>query len=247
MSCPVVVAIKEIYGSGVYDTDQPTYIVGGNDVVIDDVTFYTSMRKLTLARFELKKPDANACAVFYTRHFAHIAGKSHEDIKRLIIDAIPKHVLSTINNLIDLVEQLESSIVMKMENLSRELSTCNLNATLPSLTITTTDAIMYNTELVTTATNAIIDYNNTIQLTCLEDITVDIVDKLDAFTVESTGNISELVEAETSEQYFAVMHKMLQEEMVVAEYVKKIEQYHINAICKLNQVLKSLEKIINVL
>lgn len=93
MSCPVVQAIKEIRGAGLYKDDpeesaENVIKLGGegDEFVCDDMTFYMMARKMELARFELSKPDFAQCKSKYARMFKDVVGNDYSQLYKKIID-----------------------------------------------------------------------------------------------------------------------------------------------------------------
>jgi hypothetical protein len=81
MSCPVVVAIGEIKGGfvGYGDESADDNIADGETgpQILEDAVFNLMKRKLTLARFELKKPNRLEVETFFDRYFRPLAGISY--------------------------------------------------------------------------------------------------------------------------------------------------------------------------
>lgn len=264
MQCPVVRTIQEIRGGNWYvdDTDdtatdtknviyyRPEFtknkkiINGGSEttdlkpVVCDDMQFYITSRMMSLARFELSKPDDEAIGRKSAIMFKDIVGKNKSDIVIHLIDnAMPKHIYKQFVQLINIIGDMEDIIVIKLRTMKQ------INISLPDIFLLPyiDRLIVYRPDVLCDTINAVTVYMNKLNVNSMlsEPIKTPIssVDRFEA--AEPTSAVgSEL--PKTIEE----MHEMLNAELEVAKYLVKVEAYQCKVINHMGLIYDRCKKII---
>lgn len=254
--CPVVETIKEIRGSGLWieDDDQENIIkLGGSEsntsIVCDNVAFYMMTKKMDFARFKLSKPNYNACKSKYHKDFKKITGTYAEVYTRLIDNVLKKNYMYTqFTDLVDLIYNMELLIVSRVESESR--AGHNINISLPDIILLPhiDKLIIYRPDILTETINKLINYINKVNINSIikDNIRADIpnVEKFDKKLDMATKIISREDEPGDAEEYITEMNILLDQEMIVADYVREIEKYHCIVINYLNKVYDVCKKLI---
>ena len=259
--CPVVAAISEIRRGGIWiDADEDgghdddafpprNRIVWGSSnpriEYADEVIFYIMARKLDLARFELSNPTLVRCKIKAKSMFGQI-GVSREDIYIHIVNTAMKrrriYVLMT--HTVEIITALEQCIAAKIAAIAKK--GLHINVSLPG-TIPYVDAsVMYKPESCTRTANMIIDYIQHLNVNSIlrEPVTINMT-PCDSFdTMALTGDVP-MITASTRDEYLSEMKRVLNEELLIAQYVASIELYHCDVISRLSQVYNACEKIMN--
>jgi len=247
--CPVVKVIREIRGAGYSDeSDDNVIIVGGSEGLIavsDNVSFYIMSRKMELARFELTRPTPAACQAKYKSMFRGVVGHDNYHNYVRIIDKVfnRDHMYKQFSRLMELIDDIEELIVAKVGTLARAGKSANV--TLPTIALPEhiDSVIMYNPALLCIVVNQIIKYINSMKINSLLKTPVtgqiDPVPKFDAEEPDMKIVIQPVASADA-----AALGDLLEQEMIVANYVKLVEQYHCLVINHINKVYDVCYKII---
>jgi hypothetical protein len=247
MSCPVVRAIEELYGSFDYAASNgaseyiPSGVSGGGytstSVSMESAKFYITMRKLQYARAELSAgnlgadtPIANALGVsagskYFERMFAQYYGKNSQQILAEILGRGGGLYLA-MTRAVDIIDIMEGVCCTV---LARDFPS---GMSLPTV-VFDPDAIENINRPVNICreVNKIIDYANKL---CIGGVTTKIP-PLPEFTAQLRDFT--FARAEYS-QLFA-------EDMEVAEYAHALEQYQCAAIEKINAVMELCQSVID--
>lgn len=259
MTCPVVLAINEIRGGGIYDdtAENDCLIkIGGSDslhqYVCDNMSFYIMTRKLDLARFELSMPDQSACEKKYHDMFNDIIDLDYSQVyQKLISGTVKKKFLyNQFIQMVEVISLLENTLDSKIEKM------CKLgkpiNVSIPDITFLPNidELIMYRPDILTITTNKIIDYINNLNInSILKSPITSKVDRVPAFAGDvpvMTNKINvEAGKGQTNKDILLSMHAILSRELVVAEHVRNVEKYHCIVINYLNKVYDICRQIID--
>lgn len=257
-ACPVVVCMDEIRGGGFYADDCETtsdraFKIGGSDTavhILDDVAYYISSRKMALARFELAGPMGTGPTPAdilrtYKRMFGDIVGRDYTQLYTLIVDrALAKqHIYSQFTRAVDLMAEIENLISMRVERLA-VLGSPSLNMSLPDIFLLPhiDRVIMYRPDVLAHTVNKIIDWVNKLEVSCLLPAPVrSNIGPVKPFaaTPPPMDTVIEPVAAPT----IADLRATLAQEMVVAAYVHKVEEYQCYVINHMNAVFDLLHKL----
>lgn len=211
-------------------------------------------KKLELARFELTKPNEIQCHDKMNSMFRDIYGLNYSQIYKKLIDKLlaKKHMYEQFTQLIILINDMEKYLMTRIF-VARKSNTA-INISLPTITIPPyiDQIILYDPEALTTIINEIIDYINELNINSILRNTNQIrVKKMDNFTTEKTNpceytiTISYPEEFNTIDEYIKEMHKLLNHEMLIVEYIMDIEKYHCEVINHINLVFDKCKIIVN--
>lgn len=258
MTCPVVKTIKEIYGAGWHDGDDTESLesvikIGGNDsteYVCGETVFYMTMRKMDLARFELKLNtfDLNFIKKKFLREYKYLMGVTYAEIyQKIIDDVLTKHLYNQFVNLIDLIAQMEEMVATMVEVLGRKGKAINIS--LPDIILLPNidKLILYNPDILHYTVNKIVDYANKINIKSLisiKTIPIPHIDKFDTPAPDMKTRTPEFIPQQPSD-YYDAMKVLSKHEIIVAEYVYDIEKYHCKVINHMNFIYDLCKKIID--
>lgn len=257
MSCPVVRAIGEIRGAGLYKDDleyssDSVIKLGGTDgpeYVCDNAAFYAMTRKMDMARFELSKPNYEQCKRKY-HEFANIVGADYSQLYTRVVDrALNKKFLY--KQFVDLVEALgsiEQLIELRVNaHASRGLP---INISIPDIFLLPhiDQLIMYRCDILEITINKIIDYVNKINVNAMlrEPIYTNI-SRVKKFSA-TPPNMSAVVEPAltgNADELLTGMKRIIEQEAEVISYVCEVEKYQCEVINHLNQVHDVCKKIMS--
>ena len=249
--CPVVLAIKELYGAHDYeDTSKfvtlPT-IHGGVEcqLSIDYVLFYMTKQKMEFARFELAakkllatnsnplniESNVDGLPELYKKYIAGYQGyfgKKSNQICEIIAKESLGHLYRTFTYACDILAILEE-MCSRGENPS--------GWSLPSVTI---DLQSVSTEHLIAETNLLITYANSIVVNGIK--TQQHIEKVTAVPVD----VFEFPTPDTTPaDYIESARRLLNVDMKIADIAVKVEESHAIAIKKLAQVVEVEQKIID--
>ena len=237
MSCPVVVAIGEIYGSGVSDESQNVIKVGSYDVIVDEMSFYIAQRKLSLARLELRKPSDDVITKFYHANYAKFAAVTYKDVFMAIYPP-NTHLYNKFTALIDLLGCLEDTLQSYVLTLRHGTA---ITLSLPSLMLLPLidRLIMYNHNALTQTVNKIVDYIN--RFSIHRDVSESVPHILPFIM---SLDMTKQMPAPTTHT-IASMHAILDDELIVATYARALEKYQVDAYNHMDKIFVICEKIID--
>lgn len=257
MTCPVVAAIGEIYGGGLYSMDTSNVVtIGGSDgleYVSDNSYYYITQKKLELARFELSRPNDIQCNNKLVDMFGDLRGINFHDLYRKLIRITlkNKYMYKQFTQLISLIRDMEKYIITRI-SVAQKFNK-PINVTIPSIKFPSyiDKIILYDPNALTIAINAIVEYINNLNINSL--LTEPIKDKIELmgeFTTDkqlpnlnfATPNEFDYMPTEECIEY---MHKLLDKQTIVIEYINEIEKYHCNVINHVNMIFDRCKKIIN--
>ena len=267
-TCPVVKVIREIHGAGLADEDTGRVALawqsqsrrkrGGaedNDdgtisksVVMDEVAFYITMRKMELARFELSAPSVTACAAKYRSMFRDTIDVTYSELYTRLVDKVVGHTMrDRFVRLIDMLGDMESLIIIKADMLARDGRA--INVSLPDMCVGPSVAIVHQPEVLCAAANIIIDYVNNIRIDSLlrtptGPSRIPHIAAYSGPTPDMTTAVSSIV-ASTAAGYMAGMQKILSHEVELAMYVRDVEAYHCKVINHLGAVFVVCDQLID--
>jgi len=261
MQCPIVIAINEIRVGGYYkdeDSDVNVIKIGGNDspieFVCDEVGYYIMSRKMELARFELSNPNHEATNLKYRLSFGWMIPSDYSQLYTRIIDrAIKKDYLyNQFVQLVNLIGEMEEFIITSVAAAGRAGKV--INVSLPDIILMPhiDQIIVYRPDVLMATINKIISYINRLNITSLlgEPVQKNI-EMVTPFTgippCMSTQVISKAVVFDSAEKYLKSMHELLAHEIIVADYVQKVENYQCGVINKMNSIYDVCKKIISLL
>lgn len=257
--CPVVRAIHEIRGGGIYSDDaesDPTFLIklgGGNgqEILCDHVSFYIMTRKMELARFELGRPDTAACAQKCVRMFGHIAGQTYSHICTELINKMPskKYIYDQFTQLLNMVTEIEYTFCAHVSKIS---AGDVLNVSLPDINmpVDADELIVYRPDVLREMINKLVNYINGLNINSIISEPVSSNIKLmpifDGQKPDMTQRAVALVESkhDSAEEYLTLMNQFLTEEMTVAQYVLALEKYQCTALNCMNEMYSICKKII---
>ena len=242
MKCPVIEAINEIRGAGIND-DSGLVKVGGIDFVCDNVSFYMSLRIMDLARFKLSKPTLDDCIKKANKFFIDTVDKSAEEIYNNIIlncDQFAKQIKSCIK----IIDEFEKNLIKALE------TNTNINIAVTDLNIITdTKLLTLRPDALYSSVNGIVDYVNSINV---DDISISAGEKISIEHIEPFNAVqpgwAETIQGpsgETPYDYLNDMKRVLDEEMEIAKYAKRVEEYHVLAIKKISEICEKINTIIS--
>ncbi len=264
MECPVVRTIREIRGGGLYDggdeqddntetknviwlrpefkNHKKNKITGGNDcirsVVCDDMQFYIMSRMMSLARFELSKPDDETIRRKSAIMFKEVAGLSWDECATLLIDtAMPKHIYKQFVQLINIIGELEEIIVTKLRTMKQ------INISLPDIFLLPyiDRLIVYRPDVLCDTINAIRDYMNKLNVnSMLSEPIKTKIDNIEKF--DEPIDAKPPIQAELP-RTIVEMHEMLNAELLVAKYLVKVEAYQCMVINHMGIIYDRCKKI----
>lgn len=257
--CPVVKAIGEIRGGGIYsddaeETNNNLIKIGGSDseveFVCDDMSFYIMSRKMELARFELSKPNLAVIEAKYNAMFRDVVGIDYSALYTRIIDRAlkKKYIYDQFVQLVDLLGSMEQTIAAKVDALGRKGQPINIS--LPDIFLLphVDTLIVYRPDILADTMNKIIDYVNKININALlkEPLNIHIprVEKFAGSPPDMKTKIEPVQSTSSPEEFLAGMHKILDQELVVAKYIQEIEKYQCEVINHVNKVYDACKKII---
>ncbi|SIP86076.1 Hypothetical protein PACV_363 [Pacmanvirus A23] len=257
MTCPVVAAIKEIRGAGLYSDDDSQNMIklGGSDaevsMICDEMSFYIMVRKMDMARFELSKPNDVQCKLKYAKMFKNIAGRDYAAIYALLIDSVlkKKFMYNQFVELVNLIGKMEELIEIKVLEVGKAGK--SINVTIPDIFLLPNIdmLIIYRPDILEATINKIIDYINKLNVNSLISTNVQtgvkLVEKFTADRPDMDTVVTKIENAYTVEEYLAKMKEILEHEMRVADYVRLVEKYQCTVINHLNSVYDICKKIIN--
>jgi hypothetical protein len=259
MTCPVVAAIREIRGAGLYKDDceeSPDDVIklGGNNTdiefVCDDMTFYMMTRRMELARFELSKPDFAQCKAKYTRMFKNIVGIDYSTLyTRIINQALKKKFLyKQFVELVELIGETEQLIEIKVNSAARR--GVPINISIPDIILLPhiDQLIIYRTDILCATMNKIINYMNKINVNSLLSEPVNSnIPQIKPFAVTPPDMKTQIpeIDATDADEFLAGMKRTLEHEMAVASYIREVEKYQCGVINHVNMAYDVCKKIID--
>jgi hypothetical protein len=253
-SCPVLMAITEIRGGGLYGddaelTDARVVRLGGHsgkEYVMDNAPFYIMSRKIELARFELTRPDLQSCARKYKFMFGFMEGQTNGSVYNKLIENIlgKRFMYEQYIQLVDLLGQLDDLILAKVLYMSNKGTPINIS--LPDIFMSphVNQVILYRPDVLERSINDMIDYVNKININSLlskpMNIHISHVKKIDAVCPDMNAKIHTdshtQSHIDTPEQYIAEMKRLLAIEIDIAMYISAIEKYHSDVINHVNKI-----------
>lgn len=251
MTCPVVKAISEIRGAGLFIDDDTSSIIklGGNqsncEIVFDDMLFYMNSRKLELARFELSKPSMSDCE---TKAKKFYGGITYSELYSKLIDTVfkKKYMYEQFVRLVDLISDMEKLIEKKVEYISGMGKP--LNITIPDIILLPhiDKLIIYRPDVLNNTTNKIIDYVNKININTIIDNPVRInVKPVDKFVMRDMNTEIPNITGRNPDEILKSMHQSLEHELNVCKYLHEIEKYQCNVINRLNDVFDVCNRLVS--
>jgi hypothetical protein len=262
MTCPVVRAIKEIRGAGLYQdensesTDRVIKIGGNNsptELVCDEISFYIMVRKLELARFELSKPNIEDCRIKYKKMFGEVVGLDYSSLYSRLIDTVldKSHIYRQFVELINLIGELEQTIIIVVRTVGTRGTPINMSVPDMFLHPHIDKLIIYRPDILSDTINKVIDYVNKLNINSIltEKITVSVapVEKFKPKHLPSMDTIINPAENEipSPEKFIEVMQSILGQETEVANYIGEIEQYQCYIINRVNEIYDVVRRMIN--
>ncbi len=251
--CPVVKAIREIRGAGLCDDDDTqTVKLGGSDAqieyVCDDVSFYITTRKMTLARFELSRPTMQECVHKYHELFRADYTDYAAIYAHIVEHALEKkYMYRQFVQLVDLLENINQPILRRVDNLARQGKPVNIS--LPDIIFLphVDQIIAYRPDILEHTINKIIDYVNRINIDSLIPSHARAnIKHVGPFTAAEQLDMSisiEPIDATTPAEYMEQMNALLNHEITVAKYVNGIEKYQCMVINHMNKIYDFCKKI----
>ena len=212
-------------------------------------------KKLELARFELLQPQQiEICHDKMNSMFREIYGLDYSQIYKKLVDKLltKKHMYEQFTQLVTLIGDMENYLMTRI--LTTRKSNIAINISLPSLTIPPyiDQIILYDPTALTLIINEIIDYINELNInSILRNHNQVRVKKIDEFTTGKTNPcgldivINHPGEFATVDEYITEMHKLLNHEMTIVEYIMDIEKYHCKVINHVNLVFDKCKSIID--
>jgi hypothetical protein len=256
--CPIITAISEIRGGGIYadDMEQTTYStikLGGSDApitfVCNDIIYYMMVRKLEFARFKLTKPSLLLCKNKAQRMFSGILGRDYAAVYVHILDTAikKKYIYCQFTRLVNLIGRLEQLIISAVESAKEDVA---LNVSLPDIFLlpNVDKLIVYRTDVLHDVVNGIIQYINRLNINILLPeplrLSIDKVDKYEGITLNMAEKVPS-IHADSSAAYIDQMAVVLSHEMIVAEYARAVEEYHCYVINHMNKVFDVIHTMIS--
>lgn len=243
--CPVVKAIANIKTGGLYsDEDQEENSVKIKDVdyVCDNVSFYTNLRIINFARFELLKPTIEQYKEKFAQLYPWIQDGQIEISPYILYNNIiesskmGKYIYSQFIRIVDSIANLEKFIsdnIIVNKNYP-------LNISLPTLVLPY-DAnikLIYSPQLLQMFMNKIISYVNNINLSLERRIEIDPIAEFTDKIPDDNISISSDLAA-----YRENIHKLLDAELRITQYLRKIEQYHCLVINHTNRIFIEMSRL----
>lgn len=252
MTCPVVRAISEITGAGLYhDEDDKSRLIkiGGSDseitYVCDNASFYFTKRRLELARFELRSanpPTPAEIAAKYDKLYGKIAGLPYtEAVQRLTPDALDTTYLR--RQLICAADSLSvicGAIVRAVAALAAN-GQC-VNVSLPTLYLDedTLTATLSDPARLRDAVNRIVDFNNGLNISSIVSYERRALPQLPEFTGKPpTGTIFRPPNNDAAD-----IRALSTIEDGLASYFNQLEVYHCEAIRLMARVIDQCKHIV---
>ena len=234
MSCPVVKAINEIYGSGITEESQNIIKVGSYDVVADEMSFYIAQRKLSLARLELRKPSDDVIKKFYEANYAKFSAVTYKDVFMAIYPA-NVYLYNKFTTLVDILGTLEDTLQSYVLSLRGAIT-----LSIPTLMLLPLidRMIMYNHVALTQTVNKIVDYIN--RFSIHRDVAAII-----AYIVPFDQSYDTTKLMPVGSPTIQSMRDMLDKELVVAVYARSFEKYQVDAYNHMDKIFAICEKIID--
>lgn len=238
-TCPVVKAIAELRGGWEYEETQ-TIKIGGSDkeeYVLDDANYYITLRKIDLARFELSRPSDEKIKKFFLE-YAKFVGGTRRDIYKAIYTG-NRYLYKQFIHLVDIIGKLENTLSVAV------LRHDNLNVSIPSITFLPDidEIILFDTFALEQTMNKIINYVNKLNIEALTGVKKRQISEVPSFT--ATLDMDVRLDATGTE--LEQMKKMLEQEVIVAAYVDKLEKYHTAVINHMNSVFDACVREIDAL
>lgn len=270
MTCPVVKALTEIrggwLGAGTDGEDHSTKVIkiggaGGVEYVNDNVAYYITSRKISLARLRLQMRSGQSSARLPAAvvQFAHLNGKKYKEIfMHLVNHVVRRHyLLDQLVGLIDLINQLEIIVSIKSAELARQNQPTNIS--LCSLVIPPeyTAAVTYNPAALYIVARHIITYINKMNLNSISAAETAAPPRMEAPIApdELSAEIANFADKQapqfdlnvtaSPEQLLSQLEELLRHEEIVAEVVQKMEKYQCEVINKLNPAYDIIVGVLN--
>jgi hypothetical protein len=257
MTCPVVIAIGEIYGGGLYSMDESNVVtIGGSDgqeCIMDNSYYYITQKKLELARFELSRPKDEQCYNKLMDMFGDLRGINFHDLYKLLIRKTLKnnYMYKQFTQLISLIRDMEKYIITRISVAQKFKKP--INVTIPSIKFPAyiDKIILYDPHALTIAINSIVDYIINLNINSL--LTEPIKDKIKPMNEFATDKQLPNLNFATPNEFdhmpaaecIDYMHKLLDKQTIVIEYINEIEKYHCSVINHVNVIFDRCKKIIN--
>lgn len=254
--CPIVKARKEIKTAGWF-VKEPNLISGSSagidcEMSFGDMCFYMTARKLDVARFELTRPDLSTSLEYLRR--MDFAGRDYQWLYKRIIQQLPSKMIlyHSFTKTYELLVHLEDYIILKLTKNNKD-SISKLNVSIPSLQLDKQIAMMvlYAPDALHNAIDAMCLYANSINIKSLTNskhnkiinnvvtpTPIDLTTKMPKVIDNTASTISTITCMEK-------IKELLHHEMMVAEYIYKIEEFQAESIKVLNQLSTLVKSILS--
>ena len=248
MTCPVRKAISEIRGGGfAFDDDNSALVAvvgGGCEVVVDEVSFVISRKRLELARLELSQPSLEVCQKKYA---SSNAGRPAVEVYKKLAEEVFCKTHDQLIEVVDILGELEECISGIVAHAAKCKQPINISLPVLALPITSAREVTHNLHALYETVNEICRYVSRINLNSLVDIRVprlealgqppNIAPNFDPAQISSGS-------AEDVPGYISLLRRILDDELRILEYLRKAEPYHCEALKKLGEVKDYCTKII---
>jgi len=246
MECPVVKAIREIRGAGIYkdEFDDANLIkIGGNEAteyICDSVKFFIMMRKMEFARYEL----TNAPLYNFVKKLP--VCRNYWDMYIYIVNTEldNKYIYKQFVNLIDLIHSIEKYIIAKVERLQHS----SINLSLPKLVFEPDidEVILYRPDILGAEINKLIKYMGKMNINSIIDEHIDQnIELVKIF--DKKIDFNQLMPDPQKMNVRKYAQEYMKHEEIVANHVMDVEQYHCYIINHVNDMYKICNKIVECL
>ena len=241
--CPIVAAINKIYEGGLTPSnDSATCVdIHGNDVVCDDVAYYTNLRIIDLAHFEVTKPSLERCKEKFLQFNYDTSINSTGVIKSLFMQSnIKKVIQKRFIDCVGAIEKLEEYILYKINNKKMRPGKMSL----PNLMLEPNAADQVWQASATELTNRLIDYINKMDIVAIINSPMrkfELISDIDNVPHEDLIIDSKY---DSVSDYMAAMHKIIDFEIKYTKHAQIIEKHQCKIVRTLGQIIAFIADII---
>jgi len=243
--CPVVKCIKEIKGGAAYTKDKhaASLVLGGGpeEYICDETSYHIMLRKITVSRFELTRPESAGISAMYKKMFA---GYPPGYLYHYLIDKIldKKYPVRQFVRVIDIIGEMEKLIMSKIAIYGKQ--GLHINVSLGDIVLDPTvyKIMMYRPDILQNVVNSIVNYTNKLNVNAIlkQRITSNISLLAEFTHVRPAAAIDPAAQVSTMEELKAAVAR----EVLMCEHLHQLEVYHCTAVGKLGEVYSVCKKII---